>query len=397
MSDLTTAQFVDQDKRVIVDLEQIQYDVDKYPFIGWMKNKIAERGFDSSDLTQLHETVPYTEVSALTKWMINETGGNEWREIAHSFTHDILEPLFGSEIAVQRFMNIRILLPQRTEMIINFHTGLWYGHGMGTGTCWIPMTPVFGTNSMQVIGREQSVALCKQAYDETWRQDKMQDVFFKASRPVVAEPGEAVLFNQEIIHGNVPNETGQSRVSCDFRLTVRDGKVRRKLVGGYYELLDKHIRDGSHSGNGESKVKAAKTDAAATKESEDYKCISYVNNNTRITSGIPIVLQRLMMRDYCEPKGLKYTYEQLELEVMGHLPTLQQIIEVDQPDEIVLYSVYSLPENPELRKSIIDLALQYNVKLHFANEDYQFETEEDREWIDDVLGFGEVEVIRHEA
>lgn len=130
---------------------------------------------------------------------------------------------------------------------------------------------------------------------------------------------------------------------------------------------------------------------------ENYTCISYVNNNTRITSGIPIVLQRLMMRDYCKPKRLTYTYEQLELEVMAHLPTLQHIIEYDRPNEIVLYSIYALPENPELRSAILDLAIKYNVKLHFANEDYQFEKEEDREWIDAVLSFGEIEVLRHEA
>lgn len=246
-SELTTDRVVDKNNDVIVDLEQIRYDVEKYPFIGWVKKKIAERGFDSNDLTKLHETIPYTEVSGLTKWMISETGQKDWREIAHSFTHDILEPLFGGEIAVQRFMNIRILLPKRHEMIINFHTGLWYGHGMGTGTCWVPLTPVFGTNSMQVIGREESVRLTKQAYDEAWRQDKMQEVFFKASRPVVADPGEAVLFNQEIIHGNVPNETGQTRVSIDFRLALKGGKIRRKLVGGYYVLLDKDIRKGGRS------------------------------------------------------------------------------------------------------------------------------------------------------
>jgi len=246
-NDLTSEQVVNQDNDVIVDLKQIRYDVGKYPFIGWVQKKIADRGFESHDLTKLHETIPYTEISALTKWMITETGQKDWRQIAHSFTHDILEPLFAGEIAVQRFMNIRILLPQRQEMIINFHTGLWYGHGMGTGTCWVPLTPVFDTNSMQVISREQSVSLVKQAYDEAWRQDKMQDVFFKASRPVVAEPGEAVLFNQEIIHGNVPNKTGQTRVSIDFRLVVKGGKIRRKLVGGYFDLLDKEIRKGAQA------------------------------------------------------------------------------------------------------------------------------------------------------
>lgn len=240
-SELTSEQVVTQNNDIIVDLEQIKYDVEEYPFIDWVKKKIDERGFDSTDLTKLHETIPYTEISALTKWMITETGQKDWRQIAHSFTRNILEPIFGREIAVQRFMNIRMLLPQRHEMIINFHTGLWYGHGMGTGTCWIPLTPVAGTNSMQVIGREQSIAFVEQAYREAWRQDKMQEVFFKASRPVIAEPGEAVLFNQEIIHGNVPNKTKQTRVSIDFRLVVKGGKIRRKLVGGYFDLLDKDI------------------------------------------------------------------------------------------------------------------------------------------------------------
>ncbi len=63
----------------------------------------------------------------------------------------------------------------------------------------------------------------------------------------------------------------------------------------------------------------------------------------------------------------------------------------------MLYSVFYLPENPKLSASILDFALKYNVKLHFSNEDYLFENEQDREWVDDVLGFGTIEVLRHEA
>lgn len=238
-------QIIDDDKNVIVDNLKISYDVEKYNFVGWVKDRIAEKGYDSSDLTKLHESIPYDEVSALTKWMIGQTGGKEWRDIAHAFTCDVLEPIFRTEIAVQRFMNIRILLPQRHEMIINFHTGLWYGHGMGAGTCWVPLTPVFGTNSMQVIGRDRSRELTKQAEDEGWPQSKMQEIYYKECYPVVADPGNAWLFNQEIIHGNVPNQTDQSRVSIDFRLTVKGGKIRRKWVGGYFILLDKAVRAAS--------------------------------------------------------------------------------------------------------------------------------------------------------
>ena len=230
----------------------------------------------------------------------------------------------------------------------------------------------------------------------------MQEVFFSHAKPVVAEPGKAFLFNQEVIHGNVPNETDQTRVSVDFRIVVRGGKIRRKLVGGYFVLLneelignDKNLED--RDSYMSTPAKDVMTVHNEHDRAEGYTCISYVNNNTRITSGIPIVLQRLMMRDYCEPLGLKYTYEQLELEVMPYLPTLQHIIKRDRPNEIVMYSVNALPENRELRDKILDLSLEYGVKLHFANEDFRFKSERDRKWIDDVLTFGEIEVVRHEA
>ena len=89
----------------------------------------------------------------------------------------------------------------------------------------MPLTPCFDTNSMLVIDRRKSVELCAEALRDSWRQDRMQEVFYKHARPVVAEPGKAFLFNQEIIHGNVPNETDQTRVSIDFRMTVRDQRA----------------------------------------------------------------------------------------------------------------------------------------------------------------------------
>ncbi len=279
---------INDDLNVILNNELISFDRRKYPFVEWVQNKIEERGFDATDLSRLHETVPYDQVSPMAKWIIKETANDDWRHIAHSFTRDVLEPIFGTDIALQRYMNLRILLPTRHEMIINFHTGLWYGHGMGTGTCWIPLTPCFGTNSMLVIDRLESIELCDEALRNKWRQNKMQEVFFSHAKPVVAEPGKAFLFNQEVIHGNVPNETDQTRVSIDFRMVVRGGKIRRKLIGGYYVLLNEELI-GNHKNLEDRDSSVSTPDKDATKVprehngAEGYTCISYVNNNTRIT------------------------------------------------------------------------------------------------------------------
>ena len=41
-------------------------------------------------------------------------------------------------VAVQRFMNVRIMLPTTPELFFPFHTGLLYGHGIASRSIWMP-------------------------------------------------------------------------------------------------------------------------------------------------------------------------------------------------------------------------------------------------------------------
>ena len=90
MKELTQERVIDNEMNVILDNELISYDRSKYPFVEWVQNKIEERGFDAADLSRLHETVPYDQVSPMAKWVIRETGNDDWRQIAHSFTRDMM-------------------------------------------------------------------------------------------------------------------------------------------------------------------------------------------------------------------------------------------------------------------------------------------------------------------
>ena len=40
----------------------------------------------------------------------------------------------------------------------------------------------------------------------------------------------------------MPNQTGKTRCSIDFRLAVKGGLIRRKLVGAYFTTLDAGVR-----------------------------------------------------------------------------------------------------------------------------------------------------------
>ena len=354
----------------VLDNLIVTYDVGAFPFPTWVQDRISSAGYDATDLHLLHETVPLREVAPLQRRLIAETADPAFQSMAHSFVRSVVQPLLKSELAIQRYFNVRIMLPDRPDMIIAFHNGTWYGHGLGETTIWMPLCEVAGSNTLMVIDRDQSRQITADSVAKRWRHEKMQEACMVHARPVEIGPGDVLLFQQENLHGNTLNTTGKTRVSIDFRVAVKGGPLHRKLIGGYFDLLD-------------SKASAS----ASPTPSNGGICISYVNNNTRIANGIPIHLQRLMMRDYCAAHDINPTYEQLEIEVMPHLPTLLKILEQDRPADVLLYSVYALPDAPADRQVVLDQAVSNGITLHFANEDRRVTSVADAAAIEQILTF----------
>ena len=58
-------------------------------------------------------------------------------------------------------------------MVLPYHQGIWYGHGWGIGTLWLPLTRAFDTNTMQIMGLAESKGLTRQCIGERWDQAKM--------------------------------------------------------------------------------------------------------------------------------------------------------------------------------------------------------------------------------
>lgn len=353
------------------DVGTLEYDLEQYPLDRWVLKRVQERGYEIDDIRRLHEVLKVQDLPALTKGLIKDTGAGEFRDMVVSLIEEYIRPMVNSDLAIQRFANIRVVLPDRPDMILPFHQGMWVGNGLSIGTIWLPLSPAYDTNSMQIINLETSKQLTIDATEDRWSREKMQEEFMKHAKPVNLNPGQACLFNQANIHGNIPNETGVTRMSIDYRVLERDGQFHRKIPGGYFV-----VNEISESG----------IDNDANKN-RDRAIISYNENNTRMTQGIPIYLQRLAMRDYCLERDIRFRYEQVELEGLKHCPILKGVLEHDQADDVILFSVYALPEAPANRKAILDAALENGVVLHFVNELEVMRNETDRERIEGVLGF----------
>ena len=74
----------------------------------------------------------------------------------------------------------------------------------------------------------------------------------------------------------------------------------------------------------------------------------------------------------------------LENEYNDWCPSLQHYIS-ERPDGIVMLSMFSLPDKKEWRNKILNMALEYGVELHFANEYIVLKTQNDLQLIQDDL------------
>ena len=207
------------------DAKVYSWDNAKYPFNKWILNRVSGMGYKLDDLSFLHESVPLNETYKVTKQLCADTNLPEFRRMLNRFVREVIVPQgkLRLPVAVQRFMNVRIMLPTTPELFFPFHTGLLYGHGIASRSIWMPFCDVTAdedrSRSMQILSIKKSRELIQQAIDKRLSMDEMTELFGKESWQIKAGPGSACFFTQENIHGSGrPNTTGKTRVSMDFRV-----------------------------------------------------------------------------------------------------------------------------------------------------------------------------------
>jgi len=364
----------------------VTYPNEEFPFNLWMLNRIRGMGYPLEDLENLHNVVPLDEVYKVTKQLCADTNLPEFRRLLNRFVREVVVPKGGLRlpVAVQRFMNVRIMLPTTPELFFPFHTGLLYGHGIASRSIWMPFVDVTADEdrsaSMQILSIEKSRELARYAIDNRLSMEEMTEVFGAESHQIKAGPGSCCFFTQENIHGSGrPNTTQKTRVSMDFRISegIYGDLLGRKIPAGYFHLIPNTEEEEEALANAEAKVVSF---------NNGKPNIFYVANNTASTYGIPVHLQRYMLMDYIKKKDISCDYELFDLEDMVHLPTLWHLI--DKRDcNVVMYSIFALPEEESERNRLMEAAVKKGMIIHFVNEDLQLTDAESMKTIKQYLDF----------
>ena len=329
----------------------LDYNLEKYNWPAWVLSVIQEVAPNVTDLETIHTVLSVPEIAKVQLHVQQAFGRREFMERFDAYAEEYGRPLLnGKNYLIKRNATLNVVTPNQATKArrLPFHQGVFYSNGRGQRTIWMALTRCEGTNSMYVMDLENSRRITREVIENKWSLAKFEEECVKYSSPVEIVPGQAHLFHQEHIHGNVNNTTGYTRMSIDWHLLIEGEEYWRRLPGGFFRLPGDYAQDEPHDYSGKTVV-------------------AYVSNNSEFDNGIPMYLQRAAIDGYTNKHKMSISSVQFENEFLHWLPILEDYI-LQKPDAIVLFSLHSLPDDAILAEKLLNLALDNNVELHFANE-----------------------------
>lgn len=166
-------------------------------------------------------------------------------EAYHALIRYLARDVLGFDVRFEQRPNLRFHFPgekpdrYRTSdgQLLAYHSDTLFGDSFSMINCWLPLTPVFGSNALHYASLASSLEILDRfcidnnydeaSYVQTGRVRFFErlntDLAFRAlvlerTGPLVLDWGQIVLFDPRLIHGTMDNTDDHTRVSVDFRL-----------------------------------------------------------------------------------------------------------------------------------------------------------------------------------
>lgn len=195
---------------------KLSYDTRQYPF-----HKVLEQVFRVPRLAALHQVwlkqtgkpvLDYNDNLTLRKIMQNLPDDALFYKVYHKWIADVIAPNYGNKISYSAHPKMRVHL-SGTGTVSDFHRDADVTGRPDQINCYLPFTDVF----------DGSTIYCETDYNSN------------RYEPLNLKYGEALLWDGGMLrHGTYVNDTGHTRVSCDFRFSYSKPE---KVTAPWNEIL----------------------------------------------------------------------------------------------------------------------------------------------------------------
>ncbi|HXP97833.1 MAG TPA: sporadic carbohydrate cluster 2OG-Fe(II) oxygenase [Telmatospirillum sp.] len=156
----------------------------------------------------------------------------------HALGRGILETIAGNELAMQRRLNLSIQLPDDDSSLLPVHADVWSGDSPFEVVLWVPLVDCHATKSMYLLPPDANTKMQARLAEFAGRssEDLYQAIADRVSFLDVPY-GKALLFSQNLMHGNRINRETTTRWSINCRFKALLAPFGDKRLGEFFEPL----------------------------------------------------------------------------------------------------------------------------------------------------------------
>jgi sporadic carbohydrate cluster 2OG-Fe(II) oxygenase len=167
--------------------------------------------------------------------IISMLNSDPWlRPAYYSLARNALNAIVGNELVMQRNVNLSIQLPGDDSSLLPIHGDTWSGDSPYEVVLWVPLVDCYDTKSMYFC--DKRVSETTNIYDYSDAEALYQAVKDHCTFMDV-KYGEALIFSQNIMHGNRVNETNETRWSMNCRFKSALSPYADKKLGEFFEPI----------------------------------------------------------------------------------------------------------------------------------------------------------------
>ncbi|NQW10024.1 MAG: phytanoyl-CoA dioxygenase family protein [Alphaproteobacteria bacterium] len=190
-------------------------------------------------LNTLHERVAITEINPLRLHVFNGLNQHAWcRPTYLKLARSVIDAVVGNELAMQNKVNLSIQMPRDETSTLAVHADVWSAETPFEVVEWTPLVDVYDTKAMYILPPAANRTV-RERMSHMPDGGKTFDLFaaYKDDFQWIAVPyGKTLVFSPILLHGNVRNDTDETRWSLNCRLTglFTPYTSEEKCLGRFY-------------------------------------------------------------------------------------------------------------------------------------------------------------------
>ena len=203
-------------------------------------NKLVSDKINSHlHLNNIHNKLDLHELNTFRVKLIKDLNSTkDFKYHYFNLAREQIYTLVGNELLMQKNINLSIQFPKDNSSLLPIHSDVWSGDSPFEINLWVPMVNCYKTKSMYILPEKN-----KLYFHELLKKKKIKsshEMYSLIKKKLIwlkVNYGEALIFNQNLPHGNVMNMENETRISMNCRFKSYFSPFGDKKLGEFFKPI----------------------------------------------------------------------------------------------------------------------------------------------------------------